>query len=302
MLPRMDTFLLLLPDFSLILLGVILRRHGGFVDGFWSGLEKLVYFVLFPALLFSALARARIDLDTTLPLFLAGLVVMGTGFVLGLAGRALAGLSAMAFASRVQCAFRFNTYIGMAVAGKIHGAEGIATMGVLCGTMVPFANVMAVSLMARHGQGGVWRELAKNPLILATLAGLAFNLAGGALAAPVQAFLTRLSDATIALGLLAVGAALRWGQPGGRWLGMGWIMAVKLMALPAVIWSVAPWLGLSGVARDVVVIFAALPSASSAYILAMRMGGDGPGVAWLISATTVLAVPTMTYWLGLLSA
>ncbi|MBT0960997.1 AEC family transporter [Denitromonas iodatirespirans] len=296
----MDTFLLLLPDFSLILLGTVLRRYGGFVDGFWSGLEKLVYFVLFPALLFGALARAQIDVDTTLPLFLAGLVVMGSGFALGLAGRALAGLSAMAFASRVQCAFRFNTYIGMAVAGKVHGAEGIATMGVLCGTMVPFANVMAVSLMARHGQGGVWRELARNPLILATLAGLAFNLTGATLATPAQAFLGRLADASIALGLLAVGAALRWGQAGGRWLGMGWIMAVKLLCLPAVIWFVAPWLGLTGVARDVVVMFAALPSASSAYILAMRMGGDGPGVAWLISATTVLAVPTMTYWLSLL--
>ncbi len=296
----MDTFLLLLPDFSLILLGAALRRYGGFGDSFWPGLEKMVYFVLFPALLFGALARARIDFDTTLPLFLAGLLVMGSGFALGLAARPFAGLSSMAFASRVQCAFRFNTYIGMAVAGKVHGVEGIATMGVLCGTMVPFANVMAVSLMARHGQGGVFRELMRNPLILATLAGLAFNLAGGTLAVPVQSFLTRLADASIALGLLAVGAALRWGQAGGRWVGSAWIMVVKLLCLPAMVWFVGPWLGLSGVARDVAVIFAALPSASSAYILAMRMGGDGPGVAWLISATTLLAVPTLTFWLGLL--
>lgn len=296
----MDTFLLLLPDFSLILLGALLRRYGGFGEGFWPGLEKLVYFVLFPALLFGALARAQIDLDTTLPLFLAGLVVMGSGFLLGLAARPFAGLSSMGFASRVQCAFRFNTYIGMAIAGKVHGAEGLATMGVLCGTMVPFANVMAVGLMARHGQGGVFRELAKNPLILATLAGLAFNLLGGTLAVPAQSFLTRLADASIALGLLAVGAALRWGQAGGRWTGSVWIMSVKLLCLPAVVWFVGPWLGLSGAARDVAVIFAALPSASSAYILAMRMGGDGPGVAWLISATTLLAVPTLTFWLGLL--
>ncbi|MCB1953808.1 MAG: AEC family transporter, partial [Rhodocyclaceae bacterium] len=120
------------------------------------------------------------------------------------------------------------------------------------------------------------------------------------LAVPAQSFLTRLADASIALGLLAVGAALRWGQAGGRWTGSVWIMSVKLLCLPAVVWFVGPWLGLSGAARDVAVIFAALPSASSAYILAMRMGGDGPGVAWLISATTLLAVPTLTFWLGLL--
>ena len=216
MLSAMETFLLLLPDFSLILLGVVLRRHGGFVDGFWAGLEKLVYFVLFPALLFSALARARIDLETTLPLFAAGALVMGSGFALGLAGRPFMGLSSLAFASRLQCAYRFNTYIGMAVAGKVHGAAGIAAMGVVCGTMVPFANIMAVSMLARHGQGGVWRELARNPLIQATLAGLAFNAAGLTLVAPAQHFLARLADASIALGLIAVGAALRWGACRGQ--------------------------------------------------------------------------------------
>ena len=45
---------------------------------------------------------------------------------------------------------------------------------------------------------------------------------------------------------------------------------------------------------------AALPSASSAYILAMRMGGDGPGVAWLISASTLLGVGSLSVWLHLL--
>ena len=57
----MQSFLLLLPDFALIALGVALRRFAGLGDGFWPGVERLVYFVLFPALLFLALARARID-------------------------------------------------------------------------------------------------------------------------------------------------------------------------------------------------------------------------------------------------
>lgn len=296
----MDAFLLLLPDFSLIALGVLLRRFGGFDDRFWPGLEKLVYFVLFPALLFTALAGAKIDVDTTLPLFMTGVVVMLTGFGLGLAGRPLMGVSGLTYASRLQCAYRFNTYIGMAVAGTVHGAGGLATMGVLCGTMVPIANLMAVGMLARHGQTSVVRELLRNPLILATLAGLVFNVAGLTLAVPAREVLGRLADASIALGLLAVGAALRWGRIGGHWGGTVWLMGVKLVCLPALTWFVAPRLGLEGVARDVAVMFAALPSASSAYILAMRMGGDGPGVAWLISATTLAAVATLTFWLGLI--
>lgn len=296
----MQSLLLLLPDFSLILLGTVLRRHLIDGDAFWSGVEKLVYFVLFPALLFNALAAADIDPGRALPLFLGGLGTMLAGFVLGWLGRGLMGLDAMGFASRLQCAYRFNTYIGIAIAGKLHGAAGIALMGGLCGAMVPFANVMAVGMLARHGQGSLLRELSRNPLVLATLAGLLFNLAGLELPAPLTSFLKRLGDAAVALGLLAVGAALRWEMVGGRWTGSAWIVAVKLLFLPAVAWQIGRALGVEGVAFDMLVLFAALPSASSAYILAMRMGGDGAGVAWLISATTLLAVPSLTLWLHLL--
>lgn len=296
----MQSLLLLLPDFSLIVLGALLRRQLVTDAAFWTGVEKLVYFILFPALLFAAMATAEVDAGGALPLFVAGLCVMASGFVLGWIGRPLAGLDAMAFASRLQCAYRFNTYIGIAVAGKLHGAAGVALMGGLCGAMVPFANIMAVGMMARHGQGGIVRELVRNPLVIATIAGMAFNMSGLDLAAPVQFFLKRLGDAAVALGLLAVGAALRWGKVGGRWAGSAWFVSVKLLLLPAIAWIAGRALGLEDIAFDTIVLFAALPSASSAYILAMRMGGDGPGVAWLISVTTLLAVLSLTFWLQLL--
>ena len=130
----MQSFLLLLPDFALIALGVALRRHFGLADAFWTGVERLVYFIFFPALLFHALARASIDLAAMGPLFAVGLASMAAGLGLGLAGRPLMGLDAMAFASRLQCAYRFNTYIGIAVAGKLSGAAGVATMDAMSST------------------------------------------------------------------------------------------------------------------------------------------------------------------------
>ena len=188
------------------------------------------------------------------------------------------------------------------MAGKLAGAAGVATMGALCGAMVPFANMAAVAMLVRHGQGRLWQELAKNPLIVATLAGLAFNLSGAQLPAPVLPFLQRLADAAVTLGLLAVGAALRLGRSEGGRFGTLYLCAVKLLALPAVAWGLGRMLGLEGVVFQVAVAFAALPTASSAYILAMRLGGDGPGVARLISATTVAAAITLTGWLALLRA
>lgn len=298
----MHSLLLLLPDFSLILLGIALRRTLLNGEAFWGGVERLVYFVLFPALLFNAMAGIRFALADALPLLLCGLGVMVVGFIYGWLGRPLMGLDAMAFASRLQCAYRFNTYIAIAIAGKLHGAAGVALMGVLCGAMVPFANIMAVGMMARHGQGRLLGELVRNPLIIATVSGLAWNMTGLGVPVPMEAFLKRLGDAAVALGLLAVGAALQWGRIGGRWTGSAWIVTVKLLLLPASAWWIGRALGLSGLPFDMLVLFAALPTASSAYILAMRMGGDGQGVAWLISATTLLAVPSLTFWLYVLSA
>jgi len=112
----------------------------------------------------------------------------------------------------------------------------------------------------------------------------------------------RLADAAVTLGLLAVGAALRVGRSEGGPFGALYLCVVKLLALPAVAWGLGRALGLEGVAFQTAVAFAALPTASSAYILAMRMGGDGPGVARLISATTVAAAVTLTFWLTRLGA
>ncbi|MDD5250290.1 MAG: AEC family transporter [Rhodocyclaceae bacterium] len=298
----MDTALALLPDFALILLGLALRRAMHLDDHFWAGLEKLVYFVLFPALLFNALVRTAIDWQAALPLLATGAGAMAVAMIFGAAARWLFPLTPLSSASQFQCAFRFNSYIGLAVAGNLHGAAGIAAMGLLTGAMVPPANVAAVWMLARHGSSGVWRELARNPLILATLAGLTWNLAGWPMPVPALKFLGRLAEASIALGLLTVGAALKirgaFGS-GGRGAA-AWLMMVKLLVMPAAALLIARALGLSGLYFDIAVAFAALPTASSAYILTQRMGGDGARVAWLISATTLAAMLTLPAWLAAL--
>lgn len=292
--------LALLPDFALILMGAALRRLLRLGDHFWNGLEKLVYFVLFPALLFNGLVRTRIDWSAAGPMLGAAATAMVVGMVLGLALRRLP-ISPLSFASQYQCAFRFNSYIGLAIAGSLHGTAGIAAMGILVGLMVPPANMAAVWMLARHGEAGVWRELARNPLIWATLSGIAANAAGLQPPVVVLKFLGRLSEAAIVLGLLAVGAGLRTAGGGGnaQRLAAAYLLTVKLVVMPLAALLVVRGLELRGVHADVVLVFAALPPASSAYILAQRMGGDGPRVAWLISAGTLLGMVSLPLVLSL---
>ncbi|MGV0950188.1 MAG: AEC family transporter [Azonexus sp.] len=297
----MHTALLLLPDFALILLGTGIRRWMHLGDHFWTGVEKLVYFILFPALLINAIVKTRLDLGAALPLLGTAFAAMAGGMLLGLLPRLVVKLPALTFASLFQCGYRFNSYIALAVAGMLYGSPGIATMGLIVGAAVPLANLVSVWMLARHGEVGLWREVARNPLIWGTAAGFVLNLAGFVPPAPLQAFLGRLADASIALGLITVGAALRLdGAAAVRGYSI-WLLAVKLLALPLIAAVVGRLLGLDGLNYQVVVLFAALPTASSAYILAMRMGGDGRSVAWLISATTLGSMLTLPLWAAWLS-
>ena len=304
----MHTALLLLPDFSLILLGIALRRWFYLGEHFWSGAEKLVYFIFFPAMLVNAMLRATLDFSVAGPMILTAVITLGLAMLLALLPRVVCAwrghpMPLMTFASLFQCGFRFNSYIGLAIAGMMFGTPGIITMGLVLGICVPWVNFTAVWMLARHAEASLLRELARNPLIWGTLIGLLLNLAGFEAPRVVQAFLGRLSDAAIALGLLSVGAALRLDRhpaPGLEW-SMAWFLGVKLIAMPLIAWIVGGWLGVSGLSYAIVVLFAGLPTASSAFILASRMGGDGNSVAWQISAGTLLSMltlPLLAGWVG----
>lgn len=292
----MSTALLLLPDFTLILLGFSLRRWMQLGDHFWAGVERLVYFILFPALLVNAILKTRLDLAAAMPLLTTALGAMAVGMAVSWLARPLFQLKPMVFASVFQCGYRFNSYIGLAAAGLLFGTPGIAALGLIIGIAVPIANLSSVWMLARHGESGVWREIARNPLIWATLAGLLLNLVGFEPPRPLAIFLGRLADASIALGLLAVGAALRLQGQAGVLGASIYLSLVKLLVVPLAAILLGQWLGLSGAYFGVAVLFASLPTASSAYILAMRMGGDGRSVAWIISATTLASMVTMPLW------
>lgn len=292
----MSTTLLLLPDFLIILLGAGLRRWLSLGDDFWAGLERLVYFVLFPALMVHAVLKTRLDLWVAAPLLATAYGAMLVGALLAWLGLRGFGLRPRFFASIFQCGYRFNSYVALAVAGLLFGNEGIATMGLVVGAAVPLANLLSVWMLARHGNLHWFKEVLRNPLIWATVGGLALNLAGFTPPKPLALFLGRLADASIALGLLAVGAALRW-EPGMEGRAACYVVAaVKLLALPLVAWGLGTSMGLTGLPLQIAVLFAALPTASSAYILAVRMGGEGQPVAWLISATTLLSMVTLPTW------
>jgi predicted permease len=204
----------------------------------------------------------------------------------------------MIYESGMQTAFRFNSYIALAIASRLAGEEGVGLMALLIGFGVPLCNMAAVHALA-HRSGNLLRELSKNPLLIATGSGLLFSLSGLTLPEVAGAVLSRLGSASIALGLLMVGAGLRLSGMKQDKLMSTYFTAVKLLAVPAVAYGLGRWIGLSGLQLQIVVLFCALPTASSCYILAARMGGNGPVTAFLISLGTLVSAVTIPFWLTL---
>ena len=290
--------LLLLPDFLLIALGAGLRRARMFDAAFWRGLERLVYFVLFPALLFRALATSTLSLGDASRLVVAGTLFTLAGMALALLARPILSLAPPTFAACFQCAFRFNTYIALAAASRLAGPDGVAAISLLIGVLVPIVNVAAVAMLAKHlGAKGIWLAVARNPLVVACAAGLLWNIARIRMPETLAAILGLLAGAALPLGLLAVGAGLQFVRGTLPTRAIGFFHVVKLALLPAVALALATLLGLSNVERQMAILLAAVPTAPSAYILAMQMNGQGAPVALLISSGTLLAIVTLPLWL-----
>ena len=147
---------------------------------------------------------------------------------------------------------------------------------------------------------GALYELLRNPLILATATGLAANLLGFTLPIWLEPTVTRIGAASLALGLMAAGAGMQLGPlSSAKTLAVA-VLSIRHMVLPLVALGLARALGLAPVQSTILLAFSALPTASSAYVLAARMGYNGGYVAGLVTLSTMLGVVSLPFALGVL--
>ncbi len=295
---------LLFPDFSLILCGYFLCRYTALNRTVWQQAESLVYYFLFPVLLFHSIVKSPLDIQATSSFLMAGLSMGLLGIALSYSlpywpwlGR---HIDKRDHAASAQISFRFNSFIALALVERLSGAEGLLLISVLIGFCVPMFNVGAIWPMARHGENGFWKELIRNPLILATSGGLVFNLVGLRIPAFMDPTLNRIGAASLALGLMAAGAGMEFKALNqGKLLG-ALVLTLKHLVLPCLAWGLAQFFELNSVQTTVLLIFSALPTASTCYVLASRMGYNGPYVAGLVTLSTLLGIVSLPFALGVL--
>jgi malonate transporter len=300
------TFGALAPVFLMIGLGRVLASRGFPGDGFWPAAERLVYWILLPALLVVTTAGSDLTGLRVLPV-VAGLIaaiLLTAGLALAL--RSLLALSDPAFSSVFQGAIRTNTYVGLAGAGALYGEAGLALMGVVVLVVITTVNVLSVTalthLSGRRAGRSALVGVAQNPLILACLAGFTIEAIGLAplfeLARPTLEILARSS---LTLGLLCVGAGLDLSRLGEDRRAIGVTSGLKLLVVPAATALFCRLFGVEGLTAAVAILFNSVPISASSYVLARQLGGDARLMASLIATTTLAAVVTMPVVLALLT-
>ncbi|MDF2464099.1 MAG: family transporter [Ramlibacter sp.] len=295
---------LLFPDFSLILCGYLVCRYTALDRKVWQPVEGLVYYFLFPVLLFQSVTKSPLDLGVTSSMLLAGVLMALASIAMAYSLPWLPGLrkyiDRREHAGAAQIAFRFNSFIALALADRLAGAQGLLLIAVLIAVCVPIYNVAAVWPMARHAQKGLVRELVRNPLIIATGSGLIANVLGFTMPAWIEPAVTRIGAASLALGLLAAGAGMQFGSLANAKALAAAVLGIRHFLTPIVAITLSHLFKLDATQTAVLMAFSALPTASSAYVLAARMGYNGPYVAGLVTLSTLLGLVSLPFALGLL--
>jgi predicted permease len=291
----------LAPVFILIMLGYVIRNAFRLKQPFWEKLEWLVYFLLFPSLIVHHLSQVSL-IGTEFPNFSLALL-LSTFLVSGLLllAQRFMNVGGAAFTSIFMGSTRFNTYIGIAAAGSLYGETGLIIASVAIAVLVPQVNILSILVLTKFTpksrQKTHWYNelvlIVSNPLILASGVGIILGITSTPLPPVIGRVIADLAAASIPLGLMAVGAGLQFKTIYTSKKSLAWAAIFKLLAMPLVTAVVCHIMNVDGLYAKIALLFASLPSASTAYILSRQLGGDAPLMAAIITATTLLAAATM---------
>jgi malonate transporter and related proteins len=292
----------LIAVFLVIAAGWGLKARAIVTDLQWAGFERVTYYVLFPAVLISTISMAKLG---DVPFFavattLVTCILLVTALLLLLRPLLLRlGIDGPAFTSVFQGSARWNSFVALALAGSLYGQTGIALMAIVVATLIPLLNVLSVLILSRYAAGpqlslpATLKALIRNPFIWSCLLGIALNPVSHLIPAAVVSALDIAGRAALAAGLLVTGSGLDLKSLARPRLPHALASGLKLAVIPFLAITMGSVLGLTGTPMAIIVIAAAAPTATGAYILARQMGGDAPLMAEITTLQTLLALFTL---------
>ena len=294
------------PIFAAILVGAALKRYLITGADIWAGIDRLTYYLLLPSLLIVEIYRADFSSGN------AGTAVTVTLFAtLGLSAvllllRPVITRSTPLFTSIFQGSVRYNSYVLLAVADAFYGSAGLALAIVFIAVMVIATNMLGVVVLSAFSGGKsnlkrILGGIVKNPIILAAGAGAVLNISDIHVPVPIENTAALFKTAALPLSLLSVGAGLRFVLDKQALGAIALATTIKLAVLPVITGVCLYLAGIDGMVLAMGVLYAGMPCAGNAYILARQLNGDPDAMASIITLETLLSAFSVAVIAGVLS-
>lgn len=294
----MNIFVNILPIFIIAMLGSIIKSQWITANEFWRGLEKLLYFLLFPLVLFnhtSAIETSSHDLTKLILALMSSTMLIAIILVIY---RYKTQHDKLVFTSIFQGSIRFNNYIFLGLGNGLFSAKKMELVAVVSVYMIIFTNILSVLAFGIYANDKnnkisfvhVIKNLIANPLIIASCIGLTFNYYGIVLNVSIKNTIDMLSRAAPAIGVLNVGARLQFHMNSQHVQQITIAILTKLILLPLVSIVIFFFADITGDLRKVGILFSCLPPATTSYLLSKQLNGDPESMTIIITFSTILSL------------
>ena len=302
-----------IPIFLMMVIGFFLKTIGLIDDEFASKINRFVFVVTLPVMLFRQLGSTDFvsAWDGKFVLFCFVITVV-TILLVFLISRFIKDVPERG--EFIQAAYRSSAAIlGIAYMQNIYGDASMAPLMII--GSVPLYNIIAVFVLTLTAEGVDYQSvdkrmlikktivsILKNPILLAIVFGLLWSLSGLRIPYVADKALKDLGSVSTPLGLIAMGACVDLKKIGGVMKNSMIAVFIKLMGLCTLFLPVAAHMGFRGAYMVAILIMLGSPSTVSCYIMAKNMGHEGSLTSNCVMLATILSAFTLTFWIWILKS
>lgn len=297
--------------FFIIFLGYIFKKISFPSKDFWPLADKLTYFIMMPALLIYSLKSAKLDLLEFSTIATLLLAIICTSIFLIILNK-ISSTNNPSFTSIMQGGTRFNTYIFLALSAAIYGEFGLVLSSIILSFVIIFLNILNVSIFILYIKDEndtnaskskidikyFFKSIFKNPLIIACLIGVSINYLKIPIPLVVDNSLKILSSTALALGLLSIGNALVLENFKQMLKDIFVSNFAKFLIFPLFTYIFILIFDIDKQTASILMLFALMPTATSAFILARQLGGDTKLMSAIITVQTLISAPILLLFLA----
>ncbi len=300
-----STFYHVIPIFLITFLGSIIKRRWLKSNEFWSGLEKLSFYILLPAVLFKNIVKNTVEFSEILDLMFSLMISLGIVAISLIIYKTKIGYDNKQFTSLFQGCIRFNNYLFLALSDALTQGRALGIASMLAPYLVIYVNILSIAVFAYYIRDEntktktktlflVIYSIIKNPVILASLIGFIFVYNEVELNIGIEKFISHLSDSGLPMSLMIIGASLKFKLINQYIPQIIYTSLIKLILFPCITYGVFYFMNLNEQERLVGILFSSMPCSTTANILSKQLKGDAETMSSIITFSTIISILTIS--------